>query len=354
MHTAIEMIDASRLPAGATMSRYPTRLQQIIPSFSLWWIGMVHDYWRYVDDPDLVRRMLPGMRAVLSFFESYQRPNGSLRPLPWWRFMDWAIEWKDGNPPQTDEESSATFDMLLLMGYDWAADLEGSLGIKPMSELYRQRASTLRGVCQQMYWDGPRRCYSDTPAKSHYSQHSQILAVLSGTVPESEAAPLLARTMKDETLVKCSLYFRHYLHQALIRTGLGDRYLDQLADWRTMIDKNGLTTFSEVLDQPGVRSRSDCHAWSASPNYELFHTVLGIDSAAPGFQRVVLRPFLGTLTQASGSIPHPKGSIDVSLEKRNGKLQAIVQLPPDVSGEFIWHGRRTPLSSGANRLNYSL
>jgi len=32
------------------MSRYPTRLEQYIPGFSLWWIGMVRDYWWYVDD----------------------------------------------------------------------------------------------------------------------------------------------------------------------------------------------------------------------------------------------------------------------------------------------------------------
>ena len=50
------------------MSRAPTRQQQYIPPFSLWWIGMVHDYWRYVDDPEFVREMLPGVRAVLGFF----------------------------------------------------------------------------------------------------------------------------------------------------------------------------------------------------------------------------------------------------------------------------------------------
>ena len=75
------------------MSRYPTRLEQYIPGFSLWWIGMVHDYWWYVDDPEFVRRMLPGVRAVLSFFESYQKENGSLGPLPWWRYFDWVPSW---------------------------------------------------------------------------------------------------------------------------------------------------------------------------------------------------------------------------------------------------------------------
>ncbi len=351
---AIELIDQSRLPVGATMSRYPTRLQQFIPAFSLWWIGMVHDYWRYVDDPDLVRRMLPGVRAVLSFYEAYQAPNGSLRPLPWWRFMDWALQWKDGDPPQEPGGSSALFDMLLVMAQDWASDLEASLGLKTMSDVYRQRAALLRDTCQQLYWDGLARWYADTPQKNSFSEQAQILAVLGGVAQGQDAGVLMARTLKDEKLVKCSLFFRHYLHQALNKTGLGDRYVEQLADWHSMVDKFGLTTFSEILDQPGVRSRSDCHAWSASPNYELFHTVLGIDSAAPGFRRVLVRPFLANLTRASGLMPHPQGSIDVSLEKRNGKLEARVSLPVNVAGEFVWNGRRTPLQGGTNELKFAL
>jgi hypothetical protein len=31
----------------------------------LMWIGMVHDYWRYQDEPGFVREMLPGVRAAL-------------------------------------------------------------------------------------------------------------------------------------------------------------------------------------------------------------------------------------------------------------------------------------------------
>ncbi len=50
MKNAIAQLDDSRTAEGATMSRAPTRQQQYIPPFSLWWIGMVHDYYMYVDD----------------------------------------------------------------------------------------------------------------------------------------------------------------------------------------------------------------------------------------------------------------------------------------------------------------
>ena len=49
--------------------------------------------------------------------------------------------------------------------------------------------------------------------------------------------------------------------------------------------------------------------------------MLGIDSAAPGFARVVIHPYLGKLTHPAGAIPHPKGEIAVSLTLRGAKLE---------------------------------
>ena len=133
------------------------------------------------------------------------------------------------------------------------------------------------------------------------------------------------------------------MHQALAKVGEGDRYLDQLDDWRGML-ANGLTTFAEVVDRPGQPSRSDCHAWSASPNIELMRTVLGVDSAAPGFSRVVVRPHLGALKFVEGAVPHPQGLIEVRVEAGGN-----VSVTTPVDGEFLWRGARRELHAGANR-----
>jgi hypothetical protein len=129
--------------------------------------------------------------------------------------------------------------------------------------------------------------------------------------------------------------------------GEGDRYLGLLGDWESMLSR-GLTTFAERYEQPGNPSRSDCHAWSSSPNFEIFRTVLGIDTAAPGFQRVRIRPFLGPLERVSGSIPHPKGEVSVTLERAGTRLRAEVTLPAGVTGDFAWRGAQHPLTAGSN------
>jgi hypothetical protein len=120
MKNAIAQINDSRTAEGATMSRAPTRQQQYIPPFSLWWIGMVHDYWWYQDDPEFVREMLPGVRAVLGFFAGHEKSNGSLRQMPWWNYVDWAWRQTNGVPPMADDGSSAVIDLQHLLALDWA------------------------------------------------------------------------------------------------------------------------------------------------------------------------------------------------------------------------------------------
>jgi alpha-L-rhamnosidase len=345
MRNAIEQIDSSRTAEGATYSRAPSALQQYIPPFSLWWIGMVHDYWMYQDDPAFVRSMLPGVRAVLSFFAARQKSGGSLGRVPWWNFVDWVGQWPSGVPPMEADGSSAPLDLQLLLAYQWAARMEAELGSKGLSAEYDRAAADLREAIRLLYFDPARQLYADTPARNSFSQHTNALAVVAGLAAGEGARGLLERTLSDNSLAQCTIYFRHYLHSALNLAGLGDRYVEMLGEWRAMLDR-GLTTWAEHADPV----RSDCHAWGASPNYELFRTVLGIDSAAPGFRRVLVRPFLGPFQRVSGSIPHPKGEVAVSLVRRDGRLEAEVALPPGVTGDFTWHGQHRPLTAGNNKV----
>ena len=343
MRNAIQLLDSSRTAEGATYSRAPSRLQQYIPPFSLWWIGMLHDYWMYKDDPAFVARMLPGVRAVLWFFAAHQNANSSLGHMPWWNFVDWVKQWQGGVPPDADSGNSAPLDLQLLMAYQWAAEMESVLGQRALADEDREAAVRLRDTVQRLYWDSGDRLFSDTPAKREYSQHTNALAVLAGVTEGEEARDLMERIVAGKNMQQCSIYFRHYLHSAMNKAGLGDRYLDMLTPWRTMLDR-GLTTWAETEDP----TRSDCHAWGASPNFELFRTVLGIDSAAPGFKRVLVRPFLGQLTHASGAIPHPQGEIAVTLSMVRDQLDAAVTLPGSVSGQFEWHGQKRSLDPGYN------
>ena len=340
---AIEMIDASRLPDGFTMSRAPTRQQQVIPPFSLWWIGMVRDYWRYQDDPEFCRARLPGVRAVLEAFAPYRNADGTLGVVPWWNFVDWHKDWPGGAPQRGGDGSCAPLDLQLLLGFQWAAELEAGLGSKARADECAAEAKRLAAAIRAKYWDASRKMLADTSSKDKFSQHSNSLAVIAGLVRGPEATDLMKRVIDDRSLIPCSYYFKFYLHEAALRAGLGDRYIDLLGEWTAMLER-GLTTFAETPDP----TRSDCHAWSASPDYEVVRTVLGIEPDGPGFRKVVVAPHPGKLPVVRGKVPHPKGWIEVGWEDGGDRMQFGVTLPEGVTGVFRWAGKEKSLKSGKN------
>jgi hypothetical protein len=164
---------------------------------------------------------------------------------------------------------------------------------------------------------------------------------------DNESAAIARKLLDDKTLAPASIYFKFYLHQALVKAGLGDGYLDWLDLWRENISM-GLTTWGEMSDVNSTRS--DCHAWGASPNIEFFRTVLGIDSRAPGFKQVIIEPHLGTVKTIGGEIPHPAGKIKVKYNVNNNTLDAEIDLPPGVSGELKWNDKSIKLVSGNNKV----
>lgn len=345
---ALEQIDESRLPEGVTLSRYPTQSAQIIPTFSLLYIGMLHDYWMYRNDSSFIEDKLTGVRAILGFFSKYQQADGSLHNTPYWNFVDWADgrNWDFGAPPKNADGESALIDMHLLWAYEWAADMEAQSGLSMYADLYRRKADQLKQTIREKYWVEVKGLYADTRDKITFSQHCNALALLTGVVGDENKLAFSKRLISDSTLTKCSMYFSYYLHQALIKGGLGDDYISWLGPWRESI-KIGLTTWAE---EPNLyTTRSDCHAWASGPNVEFFRTVLGIDSYSPGFRKIRIEPHLGKLTNISGEIPHPNGKIKVSYILQRSKWNINIRIPENTTGILIWKGKIYELK-GENNL----
>ena len=351
VRNAIVQGDQSRFAEGVTMSRYPTAQVQIIPGFSLWWIGMIRDYWMYRNDVEFVKSVLPGTRQVLSFFQKYQQPDGSIKGLPYWVFSDWVDSkgWKDGIAPVGTNGNSAILDIQLAWTYQLAAEMEDQLGMKDLAATYRQRAAQLAKTVREKYWNASKGMFADTPDKDVYSQHANALAILAGIATGDESKTLTTKMLADASLAQASIYFKYYVHQAAAKAGMGNDYLRWLTKWDENIAM-GLTTWAEMSDVAG--SRSDCHAWGSSPNIELYRIVLGIDSAAPGFEKVKIEPHLGELTNIGGKIPHPRGQISASYVKdKKGKWNVNVELPQFVTGTFVWNGKTYQLGEGKNTVD---
>jgi hypothetical protein len=266
--------------------------------------------------------------------------------VPYWNFTDWVENWPGGVGPTGNTNNSSIHDLQLLWAYQLASALESHLGIKSISDLYNERALQLASTIKSKYWNSSKGLFSDTPEMNQYSQHANTLAIMTGLVKGDEAKAIAAKLLNDKTLTPASIYFKYYLHQALVKAGSGNDYLNWLDIWRQNIAM-GLTTWAE--DSQINTARSDCHAWGASPNIEFFRTLLGIDTDAPGFSSVKIEPRLGALKNASGEIPHPMGKISVKYALVKDKWNIEIVLPAALSGKFVWKGQENPLAGGVNK-----
>lgn len=357
-HQAITNIDDSRVPEGITQSRYPSSLPQFIPPFSLYWVNMLHDYWMYVDDPALVRATLPHTRPVLDWFSNHLRPDGLLGKLGWWEFADWTANYANGEPPQDADGGSTLLTLQFIAALRDSAQMEHSFGSAERAGEYQAMIGKATAALNRESWDAAHGLYADTPAKTAWSEEANVLAVMLDVAPKPRRAAILRRILAARpdatTLVEgvsvpplspMSYYFRFYLSRALEEADMGDDYLSQLGPWYGMLDL-GLSTWAETPEP----TRSDCHAWSASPNYDLLTVVAGVHPASPGFATVLLQPHLKGLHRLDASMPHPRGMIEMHYRRGEADWRASVTLPTGVTGTLEWGGKELPLHAGSQTL----
>jgi len=346
MRKAIEHFDDSRIPEGLTQSRYPSYIMQIIPTYSLFWIAMIHDYYMYRNDPEFLRRFLPGIRGVLEWFERHLDDTGMPANLEWWNFTDWAREFQNGIPPGADDGHSASIALQYVYALHRAAALFEHFDWTHEADKFARIAESVKKAAYESCYDDVRGMFAETPQKKVFSQHTNTIAILTDAISEDAQKQLMRKILNEKDLVQATLYFKFYLFRALQKTGMGDEYLGQLAPWKRMLDM-GLTTFAETEHNP----RSDCHAWSATPCFDLLHLVAGIYPAEPGFKKVIIAPNFGHLKQINAEMPHPAGQIRVALTKsESGAVRGTITLPENLTGSFLWNGNGVDLKPGVQTI----
>jgi alpha-L-rhamnosidase len=201
-------------------------------------------------------------------------------------------------------------------------------------------------------WDEKAGLLADTPEKKSYSQQANSLAVWLDVVPKEKQRAVMEKVLappaggvgsgaSPTSMAEASYYFRFYVARAMVHAGLGDEYIAQLDPWRKMLGL-GLSTWAETPEP----TRSDSHAWSAHPTFDLLTLVAGIAPGTEGFESVRITPHLGKLQRASATMPTPKGVVTVWYTREGAAWVALVTLPAGLAGELSWRDRLVPLHPG--------
>jgi alpha-L-rhamnosidase len=198
----------------------------------------------------------------------------------------------------------------------------------------------------------------DVSGESTQSWHAYAAAHQAGGLASGDLRAVFRRLATDPSVRRPMAGFMElYLLQAWMEAGLTREALDEMRSYWGQMLRSGATTTWEVVDRREVgidhikpAGRSHCHVWSAGPAYLLPTGVLGVRPVASGWSQVVVRPNLGGLNWAEGTVPTPHGDIRVSLEATgggevhlpagvSGRLELPGQTPREIRGAWAWGGK---------------
>jgi hypothetical protein len=356
---AIDAFAESDVDGGLMQGAYPSRLPNVIATFSFAWIGMLADWSMEQPDREIIVRHLPRMRRVLAWFEPLLNKQGLLGKNPQWNFIDWSGQkWddRDSFPSWGSQNGSCLMTAMWSGALRQGAALERSFGDATRAKEFKTKADRARAAIREHCWDATRGIFADDGDRKVFSQHMNVFAVLYDVATPEEARAILDRvTVRDKGIdapagmYGPTYYFAWYLARAFEHVGMPERYFELLETWRGLLAYN-YTTWPETRDQP----RSDTHAWSAHPTADLLRFVAGIRPDAPAYGRVSITPVLGNLTSLDATAVTPHGPVKVSYRIAGNKLSAVIDRPAALPGTFTWLGKSYPLTRAHNRLELPL
>ena len=331
----MEAFRSAQTEDGMMNCSYPNCTENLIVGFPVYYILMLHDHMMYFGDKAFIRRHMEAVDRVLSFYARHLDPRGLLGKIGdvnlqsrYWSFIDWAEQWNDttGMPPAGLSGPITMESLLYVLGLQRASQLAAYVGEEAYSAEYQARADSVQAAVRN-YCVSEDGMVQDGPGISQYSQHCQVFAILTHTVPVEQGKMNLLRTVREPAnYAQCTVAMRYYLFRALEMTGLykwTDKYWET---WRTML-RNHATTCIESESY----SRSECHAWGSLILYELPAIVLGVRPAAPGFEAVQIKPVSGYLSEAKGMVETPRGRVRVSWHIEEGKMKLSYDVPENMT-----------------------
>lgn len=315
-----------------------------IPDYSLHWIRALARYFDYSGDAATVRELMPTAAGVIAAFERYRASDGLIRAMPGWIFIDWAMTERSEVTGALDALYAAALDDFASLADAVMADSRAAADARASAERTRLAFESLWDEAAGVYVDaadrkGPRR---------RVSQQTNAIAIVAGCAPRErwprmldyildESRIVITPTISDNMaaylkqrmdpaehmkfdvehdVVAAQPFFSHIVHDAIVRAGRRDLIPARCMKWWPQIER-GDSAFEEYW---GARdgSGSRCHAWSATPTYDLTTWVLGVRPAAPGYSRAEIAPHFGSLMHLEGRVPTPHGLIEVKLDREAG------------------------------------
>ena len=338
----------SMLPMGLIQGRAPSNPKQIISTFSLYYIFMLLEYYRRTGDTDILKRYRADVDSILEYYDRHLGPQGLVENLGYWDFVDWQESWHDtmGRPAAVRKGPSTIINLMYGLALLDGAEINEATGRSGLAQEYRERQKNIADQIQNLCWDAGRGMFREGPSCQEFSQHAQSWAVLNGMLSGEEARRVMRRTFEEKDVLRCYFSTCYELFRACEKAGCYELTARQMDWWIKLLEEH-CTTCPETPSN----SRSECHAWSALPMYELISVMGGIRREAGSPARVEVCPHLDYVPNLEGGMLTEYGLVTFRYYPKDGGMQYELALPEGMEGSFRGaNGGSAVLRAGKNEI----
>ncbi len=218
------------------------------------------------------------------------------------------------------------------------ADMAGIVNEKEDSVYFGQRAALVKTSINERLLNKEKGIYIDGETSTHSSLHANMMPLAFGIVPEAYRYPVI-EFIKSRGMA-CSVYGSQFLMDALYEAGEEEYAMKLLTathdrSWWNMI-QSGSTISMEAWDMKYKPNADWNHAWGAAPANIIPRQLWGIKPMAPGFQSVMVKPQLHTLSESRIRMPTIRGAVIAEFHMANDTIKVYnIHLPGNTKGKFI-------------------
>ena len=303
-----------------------------IPSYSFWWIINLVEFYMHTGDKKFVMKhseYISGLtKQILNIIEDDGNISSDIRP-----FIDWSTK-------SDNDIAWVGFKGILAFTLKTLPVLLKISGDDELIECCARKYDILKAN-----------------APSPVSQKIATSLLMLGELVDAKEA--------DEKYISVggaegySTFMGYSILNAKAKAGNLDGAIDAIKEyWGAMLDM-GATTFWEDFDLEWTRNatridefpvegkddihgdfgkhcyiklrHSLCHGWASGPCPWLTENVLGIHILEPGMKKILIKPYLGNLSFADGTVPTPYGVLSVSHTKDDdGNTITVYEAPEEI------------------------
>ncbi len=332
-------------------------------SYSLYWLQMLMDYYRFTGDEKLVKEMAPYVHELMDTYAQWLGKNDLVSEAPNYMFMDWVKigGFECHHPPAVIGQGylSALYCHALRQAIEVTEMNDYGKGDRepdPRERKYEALGYRIQAAFDRELWDDSKGLYrdgrpfqtsvkpgqwlpADKPIET-FSPHVNLLAANSFYGSREHFRAIVEKVLSAERL-NTQPWFMHWVFQAMDREGLFDKYaVAQLRRWEVVPQTQ---SFREMWDGGDLS-----HGWCSTPLVQMSSRMLGASTSSHRRMDCVIRLPICGLRFAKGRVPTPRGFFEVAWTVSDRKLETEFTVPTGMKGIFPIPDRFTATSISFN------